>query len=741
MKPLRLTLQALGPYAGRQIIDFRAALDSGLFGIYGSTGSGKSTIFSAMTFALFGEATNKDQVANSLRSDHADPGLMTEVELVFELGGKQYRIVRWPEQVRPSKRGGGETEEKHKAWLFDVTGMDLSAIDDANPGKVLAEGKVTLVDAKVIELLGYGATQFRQIILLPQGKFETFLTAKTEDRLKILRDLFDVSLYRRLADKLKEDARAAEDMIRTKRTVCDGRLLAEGFDSRDALSSGIEAAITRQTELTKAAGTAKAKLDAEEKAFQTAAKTDAAFAEHLDAEKAVRDLDSQREPIAALSVRLAGARIVQSLVDVDAAVSAARQKAEQSVRLHGEAVTAHRSAAGASAKAAEKLKALDAKRSDVEALRARRRDYESHGSKLAESLSLRTILGEAEGRARTASEVLRKAREHHAALDRSAPARHRGARRGARSRKRASVSGAPVRRCRSGVQSSTGLREGREPARKSARRVTRRPRPRTSKPRANSNSTRNPAASPRPHCCTTTRNSSPASSSPARHAPSAVRTTTLPPRVTPPRMPRAAKFTSMQRPPSTQPPLPKPAPASAWGSRRHSLRIARRSSRTHTAGAIGTRPSRASRRISEPDRRARRTGRPCRHGRATNRSLEAKIAEAITALEQARTHASACETAHALARQSLDDALKAVPPNLRQPDALQAATKLLDDEISRYDEAAVSAELCGPASSRSPRRRRARRRQCRQEPEGRRSPSRVRRGRVERPPGTSRVHT
>ncbi|MEQ1713716.1 MAG: AAA family ATPase, partial [Hyphomicrobium sp.] len=76
MKPLRLTLQALGPYAGHQIIDFRSALDSGLFGIYGSTGSGKSTIFSAMTFALFGEATNKDQVANSLRSDHADPGLM-----------------------------------------------------------------------------------------------------------------------------------------------------------------------------------------------------------------------------------------------------------------------------------------------------------------------------------------------------------------------------------------------------------------------------------------------------------------------------------------------------------------------------------------------------------------------------------------------------------------------------------------------------------------------------------------
>src|SRR5262249_23625826 len=135
MKPLRLTLQAIGPYADRQTIDFRRALGSGLFGIYGATGSGKSTIFSAMTFALFGEAARTEQHTTTLRADHADSGLLTEVELVFETAGRQYRVVRRPEQSRPAKRGGGETKDVHKAWLFDVTGLDLDSVGDDQPGR------------------------------------------------------------------------------------------------------------------------------------------------------------------------------------------------------------------------------------------------------------------------------------------------------------------------------------------------------------------------------------------------------------------------------------------------------------------------------------------------------------------------------------------------------------------------------------------------------------------------------
>src|SRR3984893_4690286 len=123
MRPLRLKMQAFGPYADKQVVDFTSALNCGLFGIYGPTGSGKSSIFSALSFALFGEPAKDDQDSSTLRSDHAQPDRLTEVELIFEVGTQRYLVRRRPEQMRPALKGGGETKELHCAWLFDVTGM------------------------------------------------------------------------------------------------------------------------------------------------------------------------------------------------------------------------------------------------------------------------------------------------------------------------------------------------------------------------------------------------------------------------------------------------------------------------------------------------------------------------------------------------------------------------------------------------------------------------------------------
>ncbi|HWU61713.1 MAG TPA: SMC family ATPase [Ensifer sp.] len=242
MRPLRLTMQAFGPYPDKVVLDFREAVTAGLFGIYGQTGSGKSTIFSAMTFALFGEAAKDDQDPASLRSDHADAALPTEVEFVFELGAQRFVVLRRPEQMRPKQRGEGETRTAHEAFLFDASGLALDAITEENRGKIIAEKKVGLVDAAVSDLLGYGASQFRQIVLLPQGRFEKFLAAKTKERLEILRDLFDVSLYRNLAARLKADAAEAERHVVAEREVCARRLASEGFESADALVAGIAAA-------------------------------------------------------------------------------------------------------------------------------------------------------------------------------------------------------------------------------------------------------------------------------------------------------------------------------------------------------------------------------------------------------------------------------------------------------------------------------------------------------------------
>ena len=141
MRPVQLTIQAFGPYPQRELIDFRTAVDSGIFGIYGQTGSGKSTLFSAMTFALFGEPARSEQDPTSLRSDHADPGLLTEVEFVFDIADKRYVVIRRPEQLRPKQRGGGETKILHEAFLFDATGMKLEDIKADHWGRIIADGQ------------------------------------------------------------------------------------------------------------------------------------------------------------------------------------------------------------------------------------------------------------------------------------------------------------------------------------------------------------------------------------------------------------------------------------------------------------------------------------------------------------------------------------------------------------------------------------------------------------------------
>jgi DNA repair protein SbcC/Rad50 len=242
MKPVRLTLRAFGPFAGTEIVDFRDAVQVGLFGIYGRTGAGKSSIFSGMTFALFGEPAKPEQDSGSLRSDHANVEVLTEVEFVFDIGERRYLVRRRPEQTRPKQRGSGETRSPHEAWLFDATGVSLDEISAGHCGKILAERKTGVVEAEIKNLLGYGVEQFRQIVLLPQGRFEAFLAASTKDRLAILRSLFDVSLYRRLTAKMKAAAEDSEREVRTEREICSRLLFAEGFESTDALAIGIQGA-------------------------------------------------------------------------------------------------------------------------------------------------------------------------------------------------------------------------------------------------------------------------------------------------------------------------------------------------------------------------------------------------------------------------------------------------------------------------------------------------------------------
>lgn len=410
MRPLRLSLQAFGPYAGRHEIDFRAAIDSGLFGIYGPTGSGKSSIFSAMTFALFGEPAKSEQHAPTVRSDHAEAGLLTEVELVFELAGKQYRILRRPEQMRPSQRGGGETKEAHKAWLFETTGMSLEDIGETNPGKILAEGKVQAVKDEVEKILGYGAAQFRQIVLLPQGKFETFLTAKTEDRLAILRDLFDVSLYRNLSESIKQDAKAATDQITTERAVCQKRLETDGFETGEALEDGIKQQEASCIELQEAQLSAKSNLETATKLFQDAAMTDKAYKEHLEATAEVERLAAQGEAIVDVEQRLKAARVAQSLSDVDVAAATARVHANEAAECLKEAQQTHEKSAQAAKQAIETLKLHQEKQPQIETASERLRELHRYADTLQDAEGLRKEQSDALAKFEAAKEESAKAK-------------------------------------------------------------------------------------------------------------------------------------------------------------------------------------------------------------------------------------------------------------------------------------------------------------------------------------------
>lgn len=316
MRPLRLTMQAFGPFAGREVVDFRDATSGGLFGVYGPTGAGKSTIFSAMTFALFGEAAKEEQETVSLRSDYASPDMSTEVELVFDVADHRYVIRRRPEQMRPRQRGTGSTKAPHEAWLFDATGMPLASISKDQAGKIVEEKKPGAVRDAVVELLGYGPEQFRQIVLLPQGRFERFLAAKTDLRLAILRELFDVSLYRGLAEKMKGDAAEIEREVRQKREVCAQRLQLEGFESGDALREGVESAQAKSIQqdahaqqliaFAKTAGDAVSSAEHIDQKFVANEAAQTALATLVLHENAFRELDSRNRRVRRAETMLEG---------------------------------------------------------------------------------------------------------------------------------------------------------------------------------------------------------------------------------------------------------------------------------------------------------------------------------------------------------------------------------------------------------------------------------------------------
>ncbi len=193
MRPIELKMSAFGPFAGLTTLRFDALGTDGLYLITGDTGAGKTTIFDAIIYALYGEASGNIRTTDMLRSKYANADTATFVELTFVFKDKTYIVRRNPEYLRPSKRGEGRfTKESAKAQL-------------TMPDKEVITGLVS-VNNRIIEIIGLNKNQFSQIAMLPQGEFMRLLLADTKQRIEIFREIFDTEPYLLLQDRIKKDA-------------------------------------------------------------------------------------------------------------------------------------------------------------------------------------------------------------------------------------------------------------------------------------------------------------------------------------------------------------------------------------------------------------------------------------------------------------------------------------------------------------------------------------------------------
>ncbi|WP_332646170.1 SMC family ATPase [Lysinibacillus sp. 54212] len=211
MKPIKLTMRAFGPYKGVEVIDFTELQDNRLFVISGATGAGKTTIFDGITFALYGAGSGQDRKENkSMRSDFAEDSMHTAVELIFEVQGKTYRVLRQLSHVKKGRK--------------TPTGEDYALVEigpDGEEIKVVERQRVTDINQKLEEIIGLSYDQFNQIIMLPQGEFRKLLTSQSENKEVILRKIFKTERYGNISKKLEEKKRLAEQQASTARAMRD----------------------------------------------------------------------------------------------------------------------------------------------------------------------------------------------------------------------------------------------------------------------------------------------------------------------------------------------------------------------------------------------------------------------------------------------------------------------------------------------------------------------------------------
>ncbi len=216
MTPIKLTICAFGPFANEQHISFDEFGKHPLFLINGATGAGKSTILDAICFALYGQTTGGERSATQMRCDFASDNMLTHVELEFCVGSRRFRILRIPQQIRAKSVGEGTTTQSAKATFWEI-------LADATE-KLLVSSSIKDADTQIKQLIGLDAAQFRQVMVLPQGKFRELLLADSKDREKIFGQLFQTTVYKKIEESLKLKASHIKKQVEQYRNQVIGIL-------------------------------------------------------------------------------------------------------------------------------------------------------------------------------------------------------------------------------------------------------------------------------------------------------------------------------------------------------------------------------------------------------------------------------------------------------------------------------------------------------------------------------------
>ena len=249
MLPRKLTISAFGPYAATTTIDFAKLGRSGLYLITGNTGAGKTTIFDAIVYALYGEASGSNREPKMMRSKYADNDAETFVELEFEYAGRQYRIRRNPPYERLKLRGEGVVLQSENVELQLPNGQILTKKNEA--------------DAKIKEIMGVDCGQFKKIAMIAQGDFMRMITTSTKERIEIFREIFKTNIYQKFQEELQSEVKKVWFELNNAKQSVNQYIESVDIEGFDVANQPIELIVEQLREQLKRDAEAKTAIVAE----------------------------------------------------------------------------------------------------------------------------------------------------------------------------------------------------------------------------------------------------------------------------------------------------------------------------------------------------------------------------------------------------------------------------------------------------------------------------------------------